>query len=102
MPARTCSAIRAEVNSPRHRTAETNCALAGSVCTIQLLSGGMNSGTTKYQRNICTSSGMLRKNSTQALPRRTSHGDVVVRIVPITEPSAIAITHEQAETASVQ
>ena len=79
-----------------------NCALAGSVCTIQLFSGGMNSGTTKYQRNICTSSGMLRKNSTQTLPARTSQGLSVVRMVPITEPSASAITHEQAETASVQ
>ena len=62
----------------------------------------MNSGTTKYQRNICTRRGMLRKNSTQALPSRTSHGEVVVRIVPITEPSASAMIHEQAETASVQ
>ena len=30
----------------------------------------MNSGITKYHRNICTSSGTLRKSSTQALPRR--------------------------------
>jgi hypothetical protein len=45
---------------------------------------------------------MLRKNSTQALPARTSQTLSVVRIVPITEPNASAITHEQAETASVQ
>jgi hypothetical protein len=101
MPARTCSATRAEVNRPRQRTAETNCAFAGSVWTIQALSGGMNSGTTKYQRNICTSSGMLRKSSTQPLPSRTSHGCCVVRIVPTTEPVMSAMTHAQPDTASV-
>ena len=101
MPARTCSATRAEVNNPRHSTAETNCAFAGLVCTIQLFSGGMNSGTTKYHRNICTSSGMLRKNSTQALPKCTIHEVLVVRIVPMIEPSAIAMTQAHADTASV-
>ena len=61
----------------------------------------MNSGMTKYQRNIWTSSGMLRKSSTQALPKRTSHGCCVVRIVPITEPTASAMTHAHADTPSV-
>jgi len=62
----------------------------------------MNSGMTKYQRNICTSSGTLRKISTQALPSRTIHGVLVVRMVPITEPSTSAMTQAQADTASVQ
>jgi len=61
----------------------------------------MNSGITKYQRNICTSSGMFRKSSTQALPSRTIHGLSVVRIVPISAPTVIAMTQAIAETASV-
>jgi hypothetical protein len=45
---------------------------------------------------------MLRKSSTHALPARTSHGDCVVRIVPITEPMMSAMTHAHADTPSVQ
>ena len=95
------SVPRADVKSPRQITAETNCACVGSALTIHALSGGMNSGMTKYQRNIWTSSGTLRKSSTHALPARASAGDCVVRIVPITAPTAIAMTHEAAETPSV-
>ena len=61
----------------------------------------MNSGMTKYQRNICTSRGMLRKSSTHALPKRTSQDCCVVRIVPISEPKTIAMIHAQADTPSV-
>jgi len=75
--------------------------VAGSACTTQRFSGAMNSGTTKYQRNICTSSGMLRNSSTHASPSRTIQGRSVVRIVPITDPSTSAMTHAQADTASV-
>ena len=35
---------------------------------------GKMPGTTKYQRKICTSSGMLRNSSTHQLPMRVSHG----------------------------
>jgi hypothetical protein len=60
-------------------------------------------GTTKYQRKICTSSGMLRNSSTQTLARRTSQGLFgSVRKVPMMPPSDTATTQEQPATASVQ
>ena len=57
---------------------------------------------TKYHRNICTSSGTLRNSSTQALPSRTSHGFGVVRMVPTSEPTTIAMISGSTDTASVQ
>ena len=45
---------------------------------------------------------MLRKISTYALPRRTTQGLLVVRSVPITEPTTSAITQAQSAVASVQ
>ena len=94
MPARTCSATRDEVKKPR---ASTTSRKLGT-----LLRMGNMAGTTWYQRKICTSSGMLRKSSTQALPRRTSQGFGVVRSVPTTEPSTKATTQAQAATERVQ
>jgi len=60
-------------------------------------------GTTKYHRKICTSSGMLRNSSTQALPRRTSQGlSGKVRMVPTTAPTTMATSQALAATANVQ
>jgi hypothetical protein len=65
--------------------------------------GGISAGTTKYHRKICTSSGMLRNSSTQALPRRTSQGlSGSVRITPTTEPTTSATTRAVSDTATVQ
>ena len=95
MPARTCSAIRAEVKKPSANTTSTK----PGTCW----NGGNIVGTTKYQRKICTSSGMLRNSSTQTLARRTSHGLFgSVRKVPISAPSDTATTQEQPATDSVQ
>ena len=64
MPARTCSAMRAEVNRPRQIVAVKN-SLAGISClTHSDRLRGRSSGTTKNQRNIWTSRGMLRNSST--------------------------------------
>ena len=64
---------------------------------------GINLGTTKYHRKICTSSGMLRKSSTQALASRTSQGLLgKVRSVPTRAPTTIATSQEVPATASVQ
>jgi hypothetical protein len=64
---------------------------------------GITLGTTKYHRKICTSSGMLRNSSTQALPRRTSQGLLgSVRKVPIRAPTLTATTQDAPATASVQ
>lgn len=103
MPARTCSAIRADVKKPRPITAGTNEPHGGAICFSASPSAlGRSSGSTKYQRKSWTSSGMLRKSSTHALPSRTAHFDGVVRITPTTEPSTSAITHAHAAVASVQ
>ncbi len=60
-------------------------------------------GMTKYQMNICTSSGTLRKSSTHALASRTSHGLLGrVRMVPISAPKIMATTHDAPATDSVQ
>src|SRR3546814_15957059 len=53
MPARICSAIRADVNSPRHMTAVQNVLQVGLADLIMSPSAlGKLSGTTKYHRNI--------------------------------------------------
>jgi hypothetical protein len=102
MPARTCSATRAEVKKPRHSAAVTN-SLAGMSClTHRPQSGGSNSGTTKNQRNICTSSGMLRNSSTQAAPSAASPRCGAVRSVPTAMPINSASSQAVSDTASVQ
>jgi len=46
---------------------------------------------------------MLRKNSTQALPRRTAHGLLgKVRTVPITAPTTNANNSDNNDTDTVQ
>src|SRR5688572_9329804 len=47
-------------------------------------------------------SGMFRNTSTYALPARTTHGLVVVRSVPTSEPMVSAMTHATIAVASVQ
>ncbi|MCY1345089.1 hypothetical protein D9M69_311410 [compost metagenome] len=66
MPVRTCSQTRAAVNRPRHTTTLTKAEVSGARPSLnQSCSGcGSRSGTRKYQRNSCTSSGTLRKIST--------------------------------------
>jgi hypothetical protein len=60
-------------------------------------------GTTKYQRKIWTSSGMLRNSSTHTLATRTSQGLLgKVRNVPISAPTTTATTQELPATESVQ
>ena len=64
---------------------------------------GNTAGTTWYHKKICTSNGMLRKNSTHALPKRTAHllsGSV--RMVPITMPATKASTKASNATDTVQ
>jgi len=64
MPVRTCSATRAEVKKPRAITAVENSG-SGMDCFIQMPRlCGTSSGSTKYHRNICTISGILRNTST--------------------------------------
>ena len=95
MPERTCSAIRAEVKKPRASTTSTK-------PETDFIAGN-SEGTTWYQRKICTSRGMLRKNSTHALPKRTTHGwSGKVRNVPITIPAANASSSASNETEMVQ
>jgi len=63
MPAANCTAMRGAMYSPRPTTAVKK-ELSGS-CLIQSPQAlGNSSGMTKYQRNSCISSGMLRKIST--------------------------------------
>ena len=66
MPARTCSLTRAAVKSPSPSTAGTNDAHGGVICLIAVTHrlAAADSGSTKNQRNSCTSSGMLRNSST--------------------------------------
>jgi hypothetical protein len=65
MPARTCSDTRAAVKKPRQRTAGTYAPHGGGICLIHVpIARGTTSGSTKYHRNIWTSSGMLRNSST--------------------------------------
>jgi hypothetical protein len=95
MPERNCSAMRAEVKKPSAKTTRMKGGRAAMT--------GNSFGTTWYQRKICTSSGTLRNSSTQALPKRTSHGlSGSVRIVPMTEPTISASARPQTETDSVQ
>ena len=56
----TCSEIRAEVKKPSAKTTSTKLGTPRSDRKID--------GMTWYQRKICTSSGMLRNSSVQALP----------------------------------
>jgi len=87
--------MRAEVKKPKPNTTSTK----PGTCW----KAGMILGTTKYHRKICTSKGMLRNNSTQALASRTSQGRLgKVRNVPTRAPTTIATSHEVPATASVQ
>ena len=63
MPALTCTATRAEVKNASDSTAVMKAA-SGIALSHAPAGAGSNSGITKYQRNICTSSGMLRNSST--------------------------------------
>ena len=65
-------------------------------------SGGISEGTTWYQMKIWTSSGMLRKSSVQALPRKLSPLLGTVRKMPIREPTHSATTRASTATLSVQ
>ena len=95
MPERSCSAIRAEVKKPSAHTTSTK----GGRSRI----GGIILGSTKYQMNTCTSRGMLRNSSTQALPKRTSHGLFgSVRSVPMIEPTTSATNSAVSATLTVQ
>jgi hypothetical protein len=62
---------------------------------------GTISGTTKYQMNICTSSGTLRNTSTYIVAGARSHASGVVRNTPNTEPTLKAMTHASTDTSSV-
>jgi len=65
MPARTCSATRLLVKKPRHTIAATNCWANGFIALKALpMPAGSSSGSTKYQKKSCTSSGTLRNIST--------------------------------------
>ncbi len=95
MPERTCSAIRAEVKKPSANTTSTK---PGS----DFMAGKID-GTTWYHTKMCTSSGMLRNSSTQALPSRTVHGrPSSVRSVPTSEPTTSATASDSKETDTVQ
>src|SRR5690606_15238181 len=92
---RTCSAIRAEVKKPSAKTTSTK-------PETDFIAGKMD-GTTWYQIKICTSNGILRKNSTHALPKRTVQGRFSkVRKVPITTPTASASSSAKMDTETVQ
>ncbi|MGY3440430.1 hypothetical protein ACVW17_000431 [Bradyrhizobium sp. USDA 4473] len=62
---------------------------------------GSSSGSTKNQRNSCTSSGMLRKNSTQQKPIHDAVFDGSVRSTPITEPVTSAMIQASTDTLTV-
>ena len=95
IPERTCSAMRAEVKNPRASTTNTK--------PETDLSAGKIAGTTWYHRKICTSSGILRKNSTHALPKRTAHLLLGrVRSTPIIMPLANASSRANTDTDTVQ
>src|SRR5450432_4201878 len=94
MPAFTCSEIRDEVKKPIAKTTSTKLGTARNERKID--------GMTWYQRKICTSSGMLRNISVQALPMKTRPLLGVVRRIPINEPTTSATTSESAATESVQ
>ena len=94
MPARTCSAIRAEVKKPSAKTTSTKLGTLRSDRKID--------GMTWYQRKIWTSSGMLRKSSVQALPMKTSGLLGVVRRMPISEPTMRATMSASTATDIVQ
>ena len=94
MPALTCSAMRAEVKKPSASTTSTKLGTPRSTRNID--------GMTWYQRKSCTSRGMLRNNSVQALPIATNHLLGVVRKMPISEPTDKATTSAHTATESVQ
>jgi hypothetical protein len=95
MPARTCSAMRALVKKPSANT--TRMKLGTPLQRLMKIDG-----STWYQRKICTSSGMLRNSSVQALPMNTSRLSGAVRRMPISEPTASATTSASTATLSVQ
>src|SRR3954468_19520853 len=94
MPARTCSEMRDEVKKPSAKTTSTKLGMARSERKIE--------GTTWYQTNNWTNSGMLRKNCVQALPKPTAHLLGKVRMMPISEPTASARISDSAATEQVQ
>ena len=94
IPALTCSEMRALVKKP---SANTTRMKLGTPC-----SGLKIAGSTWYQRKICTSSGMLRNSSVQALPMNTSRLSGAVRRMPISEPTASATMSARMATLSVQ
>ena len=95
MPERTCSAIRADVKNPSAKTTSRKLGTA--------FIGGISAGITWYQRKICTSSGILRNSSTQALPKRTHQGlSGSVRNMPMMKPATSAISSASRDTDTVQ
>src|SRR5690606_5261612 len=89
-----CSDTRAEVKKP---SANTTRMKLGTCCSERNIDG-----MTWYQRKICTSSGMLRNTSVQALPNHTSGLLGVVRMMPTSEPTTSASTSDSSATLSVQ
>src|SRR3546814_11011000 len=103
IPARTCSATREDVYKPRHTTAVTKIPQGGGICLIMAPSdAGRISGTTKYHKNICTSSGILRNSSTYAATRKRAHFMRVVRPIPTSTPKAIDNIHGHVAEPMVQ
>src|SRR3546814_5032317 len=103
IPARTCSATREDVYKPRHTTAVTKIPQGGGICLIMAPSdAGRISGTTKYHKNISTSSGILRNSSTYAAPRKRAHCMRVVRPIPNSKPIPNARIHDRVAEPMVQ
>src|SRR5262249_50072643 len=67
--------------------------LKSQSCTAR----GSNGGTPKYQKNIQTSSGTLRKNSTYDVAAQRSGENRTVRSAPARMPSATAPPQASAE-----
>ena len=86
--------MRADVNSPSPMQASTT---SGT-----LLSAGKISGMTWYQIRSCTISGMLRKNSVQASPKKATPLLGRVRITPTASPMTSAIASATSATSKVQ
>src|SRR5690606_26191474 len=94
-----CSAMRAEVNSPKATTAVQKVLHMGSADLMNWpTDSGRISGATKYQRNICTRSGTLRKSSTQAAHSASIQRIPDVRSTPTMTPSAKARHQAATET----
>src|SRR5438876_12074221 len=80
---------------PRHTTAVQNSACGRPrLSQIPILRGTI-SGSTKYQRNICTMSGTLRKISTKPPATARTAGDLTVRAMPMADPRQKAIVHAE-------